>query len=273
MRHGLAIVGVAAMLVAGVYLQADVPGQDPAAPVRVGGNIQAPKKTKDVKPIYPPEAQSARIQGIVILEITVGTDGKVTNARPVRSIPLLDEAAIDAVRQWEFVPTLVNGVPVPIIITVTVSFALDGALAAGAQDAPVAVPAPVPTTGVAKCLQATSETAAQLVRHQAAIRFLEEVNAQERTVFIARQGKGYAPLEQLPGLAPAQGFEVQLVANDRAYRCLSRTPRMPAISSSSPIRKVWCTWPCLCAEAQGERRIRPTTTISRGRRGVHPVIA
>ena len=106
-------------------------------------NVQAPKKIKDVKPIYPAEAQSARIQGIVILEVTVGTDGKVTNARPVRSIPLLDEAAIDAVRQWEFTPTLMNGVPVPILMSVTVSFALDGALAAGAQAAPVAAPAPL----------------------------------------------------------------------------------------------------------------------------------
>ena len=55
------------------------------------------------------------------------------------------------------------------------------------------------------------------MRHQAAIRFLDEVNARQRTVFIARQGQSYAPLEQLPGLTPAQGFEVQLVANDRAY--------------------------------------------------------
>jgi TonB family protein len=205
------------MLVAGVYLRADTPGQDPAAPVRVGGNIQAPKKIKDVKPVYPIEAQTAGVQGIVVLEVTVGANGRVTEARPLRSIPLLDEAAIDAVRQWEFTPTLVNGVPVPVVMSVTVNFTLDDALATGAADAPGAVSAPAPSsTGVSPC-QTTSETTAQVVRRQAAIRFLEDVHAKQRIVFLDRQGKSYAPLEQLPGLVPAPGFEVQLVANEHAY--------------------------------------------------------
>ena len=94
------------------------------APVRVGGNIKPPMKTKDVRPTYPPIAQSARVQGVVIIEATIGPNGKVQDARVLRSIPLLDAAALDAVRQWEFTPTLLNGVPVPVIMTVTVQFTL-----------------------------------------------------------------------------------------------------------------------------------------------------
>ena len=93
-------------------------------PVRVGGNIPPPTKTHDAKPVYPAEAQSARVQGVVIIEATIGPNGKVQDARVLRSIPLLDSAALDAVRQWEFTPTLLNGVPVPVIMTVTVQFTL-----------------------------------------------------------------------------------------------------------------------------------------------------
>ena len=96
----------------------------PPAPVRVGGSIKPPVKTKDVRPQYPPIAQSARVQGVVIIEATIGPGGKVQDARVLRSIPLLDQAALDAVRQWEFTPTLLNGVPVPVIMTVTVQFTL-----------------------------------------------------------------------------------------------------------------------------------------------------
>ena len=100
------------------------PPPPPAAPVRVGGAIKPPVKNKHVPPQYPPIAQSARVQGVVIIEATISTTGKVQDARVLRSIPLLDAAALDAVRQWEFSPTLLNGVPVPVIMTVTVQFTL-----------------------------------------------------------------------------------------------------------------------------------------------------
>ena len=100
------------------------PPPPPAAPVRVGGNIKPPQKTRDVRPVYPPIAQSARVQGIVIIEATIGPDGAVKDAKVLRSIPLLDGAALEAVRQWVFTPTLLNGVPVPVIMTVTVQFTL-----------------------------------------------------------------------------------------------------------------------------------------------------
>ena len=110
--------------VVGGLPEAPPPPPPPSAPVRVGGNIKPPKKTRDVRPQYPPIAQSARVQGIVIIEATIGPNGRVQEAKVLRSIPLLDQAALDAVRQWEFTPTLLNGVPVPVIMTVTVQFTL-----------------------------------------------------------------------------------------------------------------------------------------------------
>ena len=95
-------------------------GQDGAGPHR--GSDQATKKIKDVKPVYPAIAQSARVAGVVTIEATIGPDGKVIDAKVVRSVPLLDQAALDAVRQWEYMPTLLNGVPVPVLTTVTVNF-------------------------------------------------------------------------------------------------------------------------------------------------------
>jgi protein TonB len=92
------------------------------APVRVGGQIKPPTKIKDVTPIYPAIARSARVAGAVVIEATIGEDGKVVDAKVVRSIPLLDQAALDAVQQWEYMPTLLNGVPVPVLVTVTINF-------------------------------------------------------------------------------------------------------------------------------------------------------
>jgi protein TonB len=100
------------------------PGSTAATPVRVGGNIPPPTKTNNVSPDYPEIAKVARVQGVVILETTIDEQGRVANARVLRSIPLLDQAALDAVRLWQFTPTLLNGSPVPVIMTVTVQFTL-----------------------------------------------------------------------------------------------------------------------------------------------------
>jgi periplasmic protein TonB len=96
----------------------------PVQAVRVGGQIKEPKKLKDVKPNYPDIAKQARVQGVVILECTISPQGKVTDVKVLRGIPLLDAAAIEAVKQWVYTPTLLNGVPVPVIMTVTVNFRL-----------------------------------------------------------------------------------------------------------------------------------------------------
>ena len=94
----------------------------PGAPLRVGGNVRAPLKIVDVPPVMPAQAIQARIQGVVIVEITVDTDGTVKGARVLRSIPLLDQAALDAVRQWRYESPMLDGQPVPVVMTVTVPF-------------------------------------------------------------------------------------------------------------------------------------------------------
>ena len=91
-------------------------------PVRVGGDIPPPTKIKHADPVYPAEALNANVQGVVILETTIDIHGQVSDARVLRSIPMLDQAAIDAVRQWAFTPTYLNGMAVPVIMTVTVNF-------------------------------------------------------------------------------------------------------------------------------------------------------
>ena len=93
--------------------------------IRVGGNIKTPTKIKDVRPVYPELALAAKVSGVVILEVRIGPDGTVEDARVLRSIPLLDQAALDAVMQWRFVPTRLNGQPVPVMMTVTVNFTPD----------------------------------------------------------------------------------------------------------------------------------------------------
>ena len=96
-------------------------------PLRVGGNIQTPMKTHDVKPIYPLEARDAGVQGVIIIEALLNAEGRVEDARILKSIPMLDAAALEAVRQWEYMPTLLNGQPVPFMVTVTVNFTLSKA--------------------------------------------------------------------------------------------------------------------------------------------------
>ena len=94
-------------------------------PVRPGAGIRPPTKVHDVAPIYPSLARASRIQGPVIIEATIGADGRVQSARVLRSLPFLEDAALAAVRQWVYTPTLLNGVPVPVIMTVTVMFQLN----------------------------------------------------------------------------------------------------------------------------------------------------
>jgi TonB family protein len=126
----VASAGSAAPEDAGAAMRQDPPSvaaSPPAAvspPVRIGGRIAPPQKIKDVKPVYPPIAASAKVSGVVIVEATIGSDGRVNEVRVLRSIPLLDQAAMEAVRQWEFQPTLLNGAPISIVMSMTVNFAL-----------------------------------------------------------------------------------------------------------------------------------------------------
>jgi protein TonB len=96
----------------------------PQVPIRPGGAVLPPERTAYTAPNYPALAKSARIEGSVILEATIDEHGIVRDVRVLRSIPLLDRAAIDAVTEWRYTPTRLNGAAVPVLLTVTVSFKL-----------------------------------------------------------------------------------------------------------------------------------------------------
>ncbi len=115
--------GVVGGIVGGLP-QSVAPPPPKVAPIRVGGHIKEPIRIKDVRPHYPKLAEQARVQGVVILECTLSPQGKVADVKVLRGVPLLDQAAIDAVKQWVYTPTLLNGIPVPVILTVTVNFTL-----------------------------------------------------------------------------------------------------------------------------------------------------
>jgi periplasmic protein TonB len=97
----------------------------PAQPVlRVGPGVREPKRIAGSPPEYPKFARDARVQGVVILEAVINERGEVGRIKVLRSAPLLDNAAITAVQQWRYTPTLLNGVPVSVLMTITVNFTL-----------------------------------------------------------------------------------------------------------------------------------------------------
>ncbi len=101
-------------------------GVAPQTPLRVGGNIRPPRKTLDVRPVYPPSMRDAGLEGVVPIDAVIGTDGLVTSVRVVSAQvhPAFAIAAVDAVRQWRFTPTLLNGDAVEVVMTVSVEFNL-----------------------------------------------------------------------------------------------------------------------------------------------------
>jgi len=115
----------AAPLSAAPTQQGDSKTDSSPSTVRVGGDIKPPVKVKNVEPVYPPIALRAHIQGVVIIEATVGTDGKVKDTKVIRSIKALDDAAVSAVRAWVFKPTVVNGQVVQVITTISITFTLN----------------------------------------------------------------------------------------------------------------------------------------------------
>ena len=115
--------GVPGGLVTGAGVELAAPPA-PRRPVPVGGDISPPRRITYVPPVYPAIAQSARVEGTVILEAIISDTGEVTAVKVLRSVPLLDEAARTAVARWRYSPTTLNGVRVAVIMTVTVTFSL-----------------------------------------------------------------------------------------------------------------------------------------------------
>jgi protein TonB len=104
-----------------VFGAAAASGQD-AAPIRVGGAVRVPKKIQGDSPRYPDEARQAGESGVVILEVTIDGTGSVVDAKPLRGPVHLSRAAGEAIRNWVYEPTLIDGRPVSVLMTVTVVF-------------------------------------------------------------------------------------------------------------------------------------------------------
>jgi periplasmic protein TonB len=104
------------------------PPPKPVTPSRIkqGGNVTAASLINQTRPIYPPLARQARIQGSVVLHAIIDKQGKVAQLEVVSGHPLLVQAALNAVKQWRYKPTLLNGDPVEVDTTITVTFSLGG---------------------------------------------------------------------------------------------------------------------------------------------------
>jgi protein TonB len=100
------------------------PPPPPKEPVRVGGDVKQPRIIKIVEPKYPATAKTARVEGSVIIEATLTADGSVDKLKVISGPPLLIPAAVDAVQQWRYEPTYLNGQAVPVILTAKVNFSL-----------------------------------------------------------------------------------------------------------------------------------------------------
>jgi protein TonB len=94
--------------------------------IRLGGNVQQAKLVSQPMPVYPPLARQARIQGNVVLHAIISKDGHVEQLSVISGHPLLIQSALDAVRQWRYQPTLLNGDPVEVDTTITVTFTMGG---------------------------------------------------------------------------------------------------------------------------------------------------
>ena len=101
------------------------PSQPPPRPVRVTDLPVAPTKTNDARPVYPEAARMARLGGTVVMEAVLDPAGRVTQLRVIKSAPLFDQAAMDAVRQWRYTPSMYGGHPVSVLMTITIRFTLE----------------------------------------------------------------------------------------------------------------------------------------------------
>jgi len=120
--------GVPGGVVGGIVggLPREAPAPPPVEVVRVGGALSAPERVHFVRPEYPEIARMAKLSGLVILDARIGVDGRVEQMNLLRGVPVLNEAVLAAVSQWRYRPLLLNGVPTPFILTLTVSYGLRG---------------------------------------------------------------------------------------------------------------------------------------------------
>jgi len=118
--------GVLGGIIGGVGSGPPPPPKPTASRIRVGGNVQAAKMLRQIQPVYPQIAKTAHVQGTVMLHAVIAKDGSVQELTYVSGPPLLMKSAMDAVRQWRYQPTLLNGEPVEVDTTISVIFTLGG---------------------------------------------------------------------------------------------------------------------------------------------------
>ena len=99
----------------------------PVKRIRVAARVAEANLIHDVTPQYPPEAGRSRLEGTVLLMAVIGTDGSVKDVRVESGLPILAQAAIDAVRQWRYKPYMIDGEPVEVDSRITINFTLSGA--------------------------------------------------------------------------------------------------------------------------------------------------
>ena len=117
--------GVLGGIIGGVGSNLPPPPKAAPSRIRVGGNVQAASLVHQVVPVYPPIAKTAHVSGTVILHAIIGKDGMIQQLEVLNGHPLLQQSALDAVRQWRYQPTLLNGEPVEVDTTIDVIFSLN----------------------------------------------------------------------------------------------------------------------------------------------------
>src|SRR5215470_8810255 len=117
--------GVLGGVIGGIGTAPPPPKPKPTGPIRVGGNVQAARIINRIQPVYPPLARQTRISGTVRLHAIISKDGTIQQLEVMSGHPLLQQAALDAVRQWRYQPTLLNGEPVEVDTTIDVIFSLN----------------------------------------------------------------------------------------------------------------------------------------------------
>ncbi len=116
--------GVLGGIIGGLGSNLPPPPKETPKRIRVGGQVQTAKLVNKVQPVYPPLAKQARISGTVRLQAIIAKDGSVVELQVLSGHPLLQQAALEAVRQWRYHPTLLNSEPVEVITTIDVIFTL-----------------------------------------------------------------------------------------------------------------------------------------------------
>jgi len=129
---GIALAALLLFALAGTGVANPPVSQD--KPVKATGDVKPPKIIHKVDPVYPEDAKKQGIEGTVILEATADIKGKVQAVKVLRGVDGLNQAAMDALKQWTYEPMMINGKPMPVVFTVTVRFRLkDGGLKTGAE--------------------------------------------------------------------------------------------------------------------------------------------